>query len=98
MVFKGSTPWLHVRDFLLSWKEGDSFDSLSQCLGNDWQAQVATVARHIPADTESLEDYWTDLFNSYQTQFYQDKEVLSLKKDLMQVPGTWERLKNLTSF
>ncbi len=98
MVVNGPGPWLQVRDFLLSWKEGDSFVPLSQFLGDDWQAHVATVARHIPPDTECLEAYWTDLFNAYQTQFYQDKEVLSLKKDLMQVPGTWERLKNLTSF
>jgi DNA primase len=98
MVFKGENSWLHVRNYLLSWKEGDPFSELHQFLGQDWQGQVSAVSCHIPSDTACFETYWNDLFNRYQTQLYQDSELLALKKDLMQVPGTWERLKNLTAF
>jgi DNA primase len=97
MVFQGESCWLHVRQYLISWEEGQSFSELHQFLGDDWQDQIAGVSRHIPSDTPCLESYWNDLFNRYQIQWYQDSELTALKKDLMNVPGTWERLKNLTS-
>lgn len=98
MIFPVESSWLHVRNYLLSWKEGDSFSPLQQFLGQDWKEQIARVSCHIPSDTACLETHWKDLFNRYQTQLYQNEELLALKKDLMQVPGTWERLKNLTAF
>lgn len=98
IIFPGESVWLHVRDYLVSWREGDSFSPLQQFLGTDWQKQISAVSLHIPGDTACLETYWQDLFNSYQTQLYQNSELMALKKELMQVPGTWERLKNLREF
>jgi len=98
MMFPTENAWLHVRNYLISWKEGDAFSLMHEFLGQDWQGQISAVSYHIPSDTVCFEAYWLDLFNRYQIQLYQDTELVALKKDLMQVPGTWERLKNLTAF
>jgi hypothetical protein len=98
MAFPGESAWLHVRNYLVSWEEGACFSPLQEFLGPDWQKQISAVSLHIPGDTACFETYWQDLFNRYQTQLYQNSELVALKKELMQVPGTWERLKNLREF
>lgn len=95
MRFEEFSPWLQVRDFLLSWEKGDSFSTLSTYLGDQWEAHLQCVTRHIPSHLPCIETYWLDMFNAYQTYLYQKEELLSLQKEILVVPGAWERLKTL---
>jgi DNA primase len=95
MRFEEFSPWLQVRDYLLLWNKGDSFSKLSTYLGEQWEVHLQCVTRHIPSHLPCLETYWLDMFNAYQTHLYQKEELSSLQKEIMVVPGAWERLKTL---
>ena len=97
MAFPKDSPWLHIRNFLLSWESGELFLELETFLGSRWKEQLAVVERHMPSDPCSLESYWRSLFNAYQIHLYQKEELLSLGKELMAVPGAWDRLRVLTT-
>ncbi len=95
MRFEEFSPWLQVRDYLLLWNKGDTFSKLSTYLGDQWEVHLQCVTRHIPSHLPCLETYWLDIFNAYQTYLYQKEELSSLQKEIMVVPGAWERLKTL---
>ncbi len=72
-------------------------EHLVRCLGSRRRQIVSSVLVHVPCEKtlSALEEYWLDLFNSYQTQICQKQEIDSLTHQLFQNPENWHRLKAL---
>lgn len=98
MVFPEPNPWLTLRDLMISlYPEFPTEEPIARCLGSRWRQLVSSVLIHVSCEKSlsALEEYWRDLFNSYQTQISQKGEISSLAGQLFQHPENWDRLKAL---